>query len=125
MAGISNFNNPLYIHPLDTPGMNLIIDQLIGVDNYAIWSRAMLIALCAKNKIPLIDGSCRRPLAGSQTLLQWERCNALVLSLIMNQASKEVYGGIIYTADASMVWASSRSHMTKSMDHGFFPYIER
>ncbi|XP_073015672.1 uncharacterized protein [Primulina eburnea] len=61
MANNCSFNDPLYIHPSDTPGTNLVSDPLIGVENYGVWSRAMLIALRAKNKIALIDGSCPRP----------------------------------------------------------------
>ncbi|XP_073040412.1 uncharacterized protein [Primulina eburnea] len=113
MATTSNFNDPLYIHPSDTPGTNLVSDQLLGVENYGIWSRAMLIALRAKNKIALIDGSCRRPPVGSQNLLQWERCNALVLSWIMNTVSKEIFGGIIYASDASAVWTDLKEQFDK------------
>lgn len=113
MANNNNFNDPLYIHPSDTPGANLVSGQLIGVETYGIWSRAMLIALRAKNKITFIDGSCRRPSAGSQTLLQWERCNALLLSWILNTVSKEIFGGIIYTSDASAVWTDLKEQFDK------------
>ncbi|XP_075475306.1 uncharacterized protein LOC142506056 [Primulina tabacum] len=97
MANNCNFNDPLYIHPSDTPGTNL---------SYAI-------ALRAKNKIALIDGSSRRPPVGSPTLLQWERCNALVLSWIMNTVSNEFFGGIIYASDASKVWTDLKKQSDK------------
>ncbi|XP_075475303.1 uncharacterized protein LOC142506052 [Primulina tabacum] len=113
MANNCNFNDPLYIHPSDTSSINLVNDQLIRVENYGIWSRAMLIALRAKKKIALIDGSCCRPPVGSQTSLQWERCNALVLSWIMNMASKEIFGGIIYASDASSVWTDLKERFDK------------
>lgn len=79
----------------------MVNDQLIGVENYGVWSRAMLIALRAKNKIALIDGSCGRPPADSQTSVQWERCNELVSSWIMETVLKEIFGGLIY---ASTIW---------------------
>ncbi|XP_073290518.1 uncharacterized protein [Primulina huaijiensis] len=113
MANNCSFNDPLYIHPSDTPGLNLVNDQLIGVENYGIWSRAMLIALRAKNKIALIDGSCCRPPVDSQTSLQWEKCNALVLSWIMNTVSKEIFGGIIYALDASSIWTDLKERFDK------------
>lgn len=73
----------------------------------------MLIALRAKNKIAFIDGSCGRPPVGSQTSLQWERCNALVLSWIMNNVSKEIFGRIIYASDASTGWADLKEQLDK------------
>ncbi|KZV25423.1 hypothetical protein F511_19803 [Dorcoceras hygrometricum] len=109
----NNFDDPLYIHPCDTRGMNLVNEQLIGVENYGIWSRAMLIALRAKNKLAMIDGSYSRPAIGSPTLRQWERCNALVLSWIMNTVSKEIFGGIVYASDASTVWADLKEQFDK------------
>ncbi|XP_073152091.1 uncharacterized protein [Henckelia pumila] len=102
-SGNLNFNDPLFIHPSDTPGMNLITDRLTGVENYGIWSRAMLIALRAKKKISLIDGTNKRPHAGAGTVSQWERVNALVLSWIMNSVSKEIFGGIVYATEAHVV----------------------
>ncbi|XP_075480651.1 uncharacterized protein LOC142521318 [Primulina tabacum] len=113
MANNCNFNDSLYIHPSDTPGMNLVNDQLIGVDNYGIWSRAMLIALRVKNKIALIDGNCRRPPIGSPNSLQWDRCNALVLSWIINTVSMEIFGGIVYASDASSVWTDLKEQFEK------------
>lgn len=113
MANVSNFNYPLSIHTSDTPGMTLIIDQLIGVENYGIWSRAMLIALRAKNKVAFIDGSCKRPAVGNLLFQQWERCNALVLSWIMNSVSKDIYGGIVYSTDASAVWTDLKEQFDK------------
>ncbi|XP_075500194.1 uncharacterized protein LOC142538780 [Primulina tabacum] len=64
----------------------------------------MLIGLRAKNKLPFIDGSCRRPEATSNMMPQWERCNAMVMSWIMNAVSKEILGGIVYSTDAVTVW---------------------
>ncbi|XP_073138084.1 uncharacterized protein [Henckelia pumila] len=113
MAGYSNSNDPLFIHPSDTPGMNIINEQLLGVDNYGVWSRAMLIALRAKNKISFIDGTCSRPAPGTLSLAQWERCNALDLSWIMTTVSKEIFGGIVYSTEAATVWADLKEQFDK------------
>ncbi|XP_073019436.1 uncharacterized protein [Primulina eburnea] len=113
MAVNIGFNDPLYIHPSDTPGMSLITHHLIGTDNYGIWSRAMLIALRAKNKTGFIDGTCQRPAFDHPTLHQWERCNALVLSWIMNSVSKEIFGGIVYAVDTSSVWTDLKEQYDK------------
>ncbi|KZV32332.1 hypothetical protein F511_22589 [Dorcoceras hygrometricum] len=55
------FNDPLYLHPSDSPGAPIVCDPLTGAENYGVWSRAMLLALTAKNKVGFIDGSCARP----------------------------------------------------------------
>lgn len=108
-----SFNDPLYIHPSDTPGMHLITDHLTGVENYGVWSRAILIALRAKNKISFIDGTICRPAIGSDTFNQWERVNALVLSWLMNSVSREIFGGIVYFTDAHTVWSDLREQFDK------------
>ncbi|XP_073042442.1 uncharacterized protein [Primulina eburnea] len=113
MATLNNFGDSLSIQPSDTPGINIINEQLTGVENYGVWSRAMLIALRAKNKLAFIDGTCQRPAAGSLTFNQWERCNALVLSWIMNTVSKEIFGGIVYSTDASAVWNDLKEQFDK------------
>ncbi|KAL5760819.1 hypothetical protein ACOSQ2_019657 [Xanthoceras sorbifolium] len=48
-------SNPFYLHHSDSPGLVLVSQQLTS-DNYASWSRAMLIALSVKNKLGFIDG---------------------------------------------------------------------
>lgn len=94
--------------------MNLVNEILLGIENYGVWSRAMLIALLAKNKSGFIDGTCGRPAIGHFTLYQWERCNALVLSWIMNTVSKEIFGVIVYSTDASMVWSDIKKQFDKA-----------
>ncbi|KAL5857311.1 hypothetical protein ACOSQ3_004769 [Xanthoceras sorbifolium] len=53
-------SNPFYLHHSNNPGLVLVSEQLTG-DNYASWSRAMLIALSVKNKLCFIDGSILKP----------------------------------------------------------------
>lgn len=99
-----SFNDPLYLHPSDTPGVSLVLDPLIGTENYGVRSLAMLLALQAKNKLSFINGSSCRPAENHPTLHQWERCNAIVLSLITSSVSKDIFSGFIYCTDASSVW---------------------
>ncbi|XP_073271501.1 uncharacterized protein [Primulina huaijiensis] len=113
MAMNPNFNDMLFFHPSDTPDMNLVTDQLIGTENYGVWSRAMLIALRGKNKIRFIDGTCNRPISRSPTVQQWDRCNALVLSWIINTVSKDIFRGIVYATEASVVWSDLKEHFDK------------
>ncbi|GAV58104.1 UBN2_3 domain-containing protein [Cephalotus follicularis] len=108
-----DFNDPLFLHPSDTPGINLVNEQLNGNEIYGIWSRAMLIALRAKNKFGFIYGSCKKPAAISPLIHQWERCNAIVLSWIMNTISKELFSGIVYATDAQNVCKDLKERFDK------------
>ncbi|GAV90186.1 UBN2_3 domain-containing protein [Cephalotus follicularis] len=72
-----DFNDPLFLHPSDTPGVNMVNEQLIENENYEIWSRAMIIALTAKNKLGFINGSCKKPEAHSPILHQWEKISTV------------------------------------------------
>ncbi|GAV65656.1 UBN2_3 domain-containing protein, partial [Cephalotus follicularis] len=111
-----DFNDPLYLHPSDTPGINLVTEQLIGTENYGVWSRAMLIALTAKNKLGFIDGTCEKPDTTSPKLHQWERCNAFVLSWIMNTVSREIFNGSLtvsaYYSKLRQLWDEYDSLVT-------------
>lgn len=38
-----NLNHPLYLHPSNNPCMSSIFTKLSGPENYAMWSRAMIV----------------------------------------------------------------------------------
>ena len=97
-------NHPLFLHSIDNSGVLLSSIQLTGADNFSVWSRAMKIAIIGRNKLGFIDGSCRKELYGPNLTNLWERCNAIVLSWIMNCVSKELLGGIVYSTNAAAVW---------------------
>ncbi|XP_073119656.1 uncharacterized protein [Henckelia pumila] len=107
------FNDPLYLHPSDSPGVSLVQDPLIGTENYGVWSRAMLLALQAKNKLSFINGACIRPANTCSSQQQWDRCNAIVLSWIMSSVSKDIFNGITYCNTASKVWAYLKERFDK------------
>ncbi|XP_040966858.1 uncharacterized protein [Gossypium hirsutum] len=48
---VIDFHHPLYLHPYDTPSTLRVSHQLLGFENYNIWTRSMEIALLAKNKV--------------------------------------------------------------------------
>ncbi|KAE8667521.1 Protein QUIRKY [Hibiscus syriacus] len=108
-----DFNHPLYLHPSDTPGTILISHQLYGPDNYTVWSRSMRIALLAKNKLGFVDGGCCRDDFQSSLQAQWDRCNALVLSWLINSVSKDLSVGIVFASSAAFVWADLKERFDK------------
>lgn len=96
MSGV-DYNHPLFLHPSDVSGTQIVSSQLTGVENYSMWYRSMRIALLGRNKLGLVDGSCVKskfPELGNL----WERVNAVVLSWILNAVSKHLLGGIMYAS---------------------------
>ena len=97
-------NHPLFLNTIDNSGVLLSSIQLIGADNYSVWIRALKIAIISRNKLGFIDGSCKKEAYGPNLVNLWERCNAIVLSWIMNCVSKELLGGIVYSPNVVSVW---------------------
>lgn len=97
-------NDPLYLHHSDQPGAVLVTHQL-DEENYSTWSRAMTMALSAKNKEGFINGTIRKPSATSTTeLQQWTRCNNLVKSWLLNSIPKDIGASVIYNEGAYEIW---------------------
>ena len=51
---------PLYIHPSDNPKLPLVANLFNG-EGFDNWKRSVMIALSAKHKIALIDGTSMCP----------------------------------------------------------------
>ena len=52
--------SPYHLNSSDNPGTILVSRSLTG-DNYSTWSRAMQMALSAKNKLSIIDNTIPQP----------------------------------------------------------------
>lgn len=63
----------------------------------------MIIAILGRNKLGLIDGKCRKENFGPNMKDLQGRCNAIVLSWIMNYVSNKFLNGIVYSSDACAV----------------------
>jgi hypothetical protein len=96
-------SDSLFLPHGDSPGLILVFQPLIG-ENYNCWSRSMLMALSAKNKLCLINGSMPKPSDSSPDFKAWTRCNDMVLSWIINSVSKEISASIIYINSVEAVW---------------------
>lgn len=106
-------NHPLFLSTIDNSGAMLISIQLTGAENFSVWSRAMRIAILGRNKLGFIDGTCVKEGFGPNLTALWERCNAIVLSWIMNCVSKELLGGIVYSTNAAAVWSDLKERYDK------------
>ncbi|KAK9035055.1 hypothetical protein V6N11_077106 [Hibiscus sabdariffa] len=106
-------NHPLFLNPSDTPGVTLVSHPLLGLENYSVWSRSMRIALLAKNKLGFVDGACRKESYLAVLRPQWERCNAVVLSWILNSVNQDLSAGIVFATSAVAVWKDLKERFDK------------
>ncbi|XP_070045814.1 uncharacterized protein [Nicotiana tomentosiformis] len=92
--------HPLYLAPADTSGISLISFQLTGMDNFSLWYRSMRIALLGQNKLRIVDGKWKKERFREKYWYPWERCNAIVLSWLMNAVAPNLISGIAYVTNA-------------------------
>ena len=106
MASKIDHTHPLYLSLSDVTGAVQIGIQLVGMDNYTLWSRAMELTLLTKNKLDFVDDNIKREdYTVDSEKKQWDRCNAMVLSWLMKNVSKELMSGILFRSNASLVWS--------------------
>ncbi|KAJ0860963.1 putative transcription factor interactor and regulator CCHC(Zn) family [Helianthus annuus] len=99
-----DIGDPLFLHPSDSSALTIIGIKLKGTENYKVWSSAMKLALEAKNKFGFIDGKCKKNTDDEVLSNQWDRCNSVVLSWLLNSVSEELYLGQVFSKFASDVW---------------------
>ena len=74
-----NVHSPCCLHPSENPAMSLVSPVLDPI-NYNSWSRLMLIALSAKNKVDFVSGTICKPASNHALFPMWKRCNNIVVS---------------------------------------------
>lgn len=102
-ASSMDVNHPYYLHPSDSPGMQLI-SMILSEDNYNQWSRSMKIALSSKLKLGFVDGTYLKPAISSPLLVHWTRCNNMVTSWILNSRSIDIRNSVVYMKTAYDIW---------------------
>ncbi|XP_071712327.1 uncharacterized protein [Rutidosis leptorrhynchoides] len=108
-----DFGDPLYLHASDTTNTPLISIKLKGTENYNVWSRAMLLALSTKNKVGFVNGTYLKNNDNDVLAAQWDRCNSIVLSWLLNSISEDLYSGQIFSSTASVVWTELKETYDK------------
>lgn len=91
---MDSFISLYYLKISNSPGTLLVSHVLLG-ENYHTWSRSMQMALKAKNKIGILNGSIIRLNLTDFSYEKWKRCNKMVFSWIVNFVAKEIGGSII------------------------------
>jgi len=95
--------DPLYIRPLDNPGISLVSNAFNG-ENFDNWKRSVIIALSAKHKLALIDGHCTNLGSTSPLFTFWQRHNAMVLSWLLNSLTENIRNNVLYFETARELW---------------------
>ncbi|KAJ0912392.1 putative RNA-directed DNA polymerase [Helianthus annuus] len=106
-------DNPLYLHASDSTNLTVVSIKLKGTENYTVWANAMILALRVKIKIGFVDGTFLKPVDNPVLETQWERCNSVVLTWILNSVSEELYLGHVYSQSAADVWKELRDTYDK------------
>ncbi|XP_075101642.1 uncharacterized protein LOC107776883 [Nicotiana tabacum] len=96
-------SSPMYMHPSESAGSVLVPVAFDGT-GYRSWRRGVLIALSVKNKVGFITRKCQKPVIGHVTFDQWERCDDMVTSWILNFLSKDLADSLQYVSDVKELW---------------------
>ncbi|WMV29150.1 hypothetical protein MTR67_022535 [Solanum verrucosum] len=106
-------NHPRYIGPSDGPGSILVPIQLKGSENYGLWRRSMCITLQAKKKLGFVLETYNKSSFDKELHEQWETCNAIVLSWLINTVALHLFSGIVYVTDDRTVWVDLQERFDK------------
>lgn len=113
VSAIIDANHPYYLQSSDNPGIPLVT-QLLTEQNYYQWSRAVFIALSAKMKLGMVDGTLPKPLVTSVHYAVWSRCNDMVLSWLLNSMSVEIRNSVAYFSTAKEIWDDLAFHFSQT-----------
>ncbi|XP_019224164.1 PREDICTED: uncharacterized protein LOC109205863 [Nicotiana attenuata] len=95
--------HPLYVHPSDVLGTSLVSTPFDGTC-YGTWRHTVLVALSIRNKTDFITSAVGRPPDGLPLARQWQRCNDLVISWLINSLSKDIARSVEYSEFAKDIW---------------------
>lgn len=114
----------LFLGLSDTLSSIAIPAKLTRSENYGLWSRPMRIAPLGKRKLGFVtDSWIKESYKRANLQEQWETCNVIVLSRIMNNVCEEILGGIIYALDVYIVWEDLLERFDKVNRVRIFNYI--
>ena len=85
----STSNDSFYMYPSESAG-SAITPLVFDGTGYRSWRRGILRALSVKNKTGFINGKIVRPSPDYAAFAQWERCDDMVTSWLLNSLSKDL-----------------------------------
>ncbi|TMW81547.1 hypothetical protein EJD97_009005, partial [Solanum chilense] len=99
----STTNDAFYMHPSESTGP-AIIPLVFNGTGYRSWKRGILRALSVKNKTGFINLKIARPSPDSDAFAQWERCDDMVTSWLLNSLSKDLADSLQYVNNVKELW---------------------
>jgi hypothetical protein len=105
-------NHHLYLHHSDHPDV-VLTSQSLNEENYQTWSRAIIMALNAKNKLRFIDKTISQPITSSEDFQQWSCYNNMVKSWLLNSISTDVCTSVIYCNLVSDIWLDLKKRFSQ------------
>ncbi|XP_019223747.1 PREDICTED: uncharacterized protein LOC109205485 [Nicotiana attenuata] len=100
---VMDSTNFLYMHPSKNVGSTLVPIPFDGV-GYRSWRRGVLRALSMNNKIGFITSKYKKPNTNSANYGQWERCDDMVTSWILNSLLNDIADSLQYVNDVKELW---------------------
>lgn len=85
----------LWLHPAESVDSTLL-PVVFEDTRYRSWRRGILWGISVKNKIGFINGKCIKPAATYTIYGQWERCDNIVTSWILNSHFKDITDSLQY-----------------------------
>ncbi|KAL9251944.1 hypothetical protein AKJ16_DCAP00494 [Drosera capensis] len=102
-------SDKLYLHHSDHPNCSLASKPLYG-DNYGHWRHAVEVSLLSKkkkkkktNKLGFVKSTTKKPTDESGKVLQWERCNNMVISWLLHSVGNEITESVVYCETAAEI----------------------
>ena len=99
--------SPYYIYPSEGPTV-AITSVIFNGRNYALWRKAIRIALKAKNKLGFIEGTLAKPTLQKgedrSKLDAWEMVNSMICSWIVNVIDPKLHTSVAYAETAQAMW---------------------
>jgi len=96
--------SPYYLHPSDAPGAIITAIKFDG-KNYELWEKVVTMALTAKNKIALIDGTIQKlEIKKGEYSLEanaWIIVNSMITSWILNVIDQKLHASIAHAIQSS------------------------
>ncbi|GJZ58670.1 protein kinase, ATP binding site-containing protein, partial [Tanacetum coccineum] len=101
-----DMNDHLYLYSNETNGTPLINLKLTGTQNYRVWAATLKHCIHSKKKLGFINGKLAKPDPTVEPFLaeQWERCNSVMLTWILNCVSSELFIGQVFYDNAKRMW---------------------
>ena len=115
---IFDLSLPYFLHSADHPRTPLV-DIVLTHTNYASWSRAITMALCAKNKLGFIDNSLPYP-ADPDIQPLWKRVSTMVLSWMFNSIDNMITPSLTSCRNPYELWHDLESRFTQGNNATIF-----